>query len=139
VTGGSIIGSSSNHDVSIEWTSTGTGTLTVTENDGTCSSASEVYEVEVHNCTSVSEGEKELIKIYPNPADDMIFIKTTEIIDPGTSEWRIMNAVGNLVEWGSFKSGNEIITVNSSNYPAGIYLVQLITGSSSLTKRVVVR
>lgn len=74
------------------------------------------------------------VLVYPNPAQNQLFIQTEEIIN-GVS---VINMAGQTVKIIKSK-GTEKTILNLSDLSAGIYLVQVETSSDITIKRVVIQ
>ena len=70
--------------------------------------------------------------IYPNPARDQITIKSESIID----EVRIYNNMGQLVYSGEFN--DDQLTVNTSNFITGMYIVQVRSGKAIEVRKLII-
>ncbi|NVO02191.1 MAG: T9SS type A sorting domain-containing protein [Bacteroidetes bacterium] len=70
------------------------------------------------------------ISVYPNPARNIININSTEKI----SNVKVMNVVGSTIYNEAVNSNN--FKLNSSNYNAGIYFIQLDTKNGTITKKI---
>ena len=70
------------------------------------------------------------ISVYPNPANSMLNIASTERCD-----YRLINSTGQEVAVGSTQGLKQI---NVSNLPKGIYFLHLSTGSKVNTQKIVV-
>ncbi len=81
------------------------------------------------------------VSVYPNPANEVIGITLGEnYINSATVS--IADLTGNVVYTGSFNSSeikNGKIEINSSAFPAGMYLVKLETEKGNSIQRVVVQ
>ncbi|MCX6231510.1 MAG: T9SS type A sorting domain-containing protein [Bacteroidetes bacterium] len=69
--------------------------------------------------TGINETKQDIIEIYPNPATDLLNIKTT---DGNTAFIELRNTLGQVVYSTYFKSE---ISVNLKSYPKGLYFVSL--------------
>lgn len=65
-----------------------------------------------------------LFNIYPNPASDLLNIKS--FIDTGILEYSIMNANGKFIEQGKM-IGNK--SINTSTYANGLYLIKIFSAN----------
>ena len=86
-------------------------------------------------CTvGTTDFEENIVKLFPNPATESIFIETEELWE----SIRIMDTQGKIV---SSVSQVEIgkLEVNVSQYASGVYMILFKTGDKNLTKRFVVR
>jgi endoglucanase len=64
------------------------------------------------------------ISVYPNPANNRVFIKTTE---PATIE--VYNVVGEFMQ--VVKGSNEIVEINISSFASGIYFAKMQWGDGT--------
>ena len=83
-------------------------------------------------------GSDDFIKLFPNPATDVINI---EIDSKGTVNARLIDMVGNLIQEKSFNQqsmniGN--ITFNVEDLPGGIYFIRVETQSRVYSKLAVI-
>jgi hypothetical protein len=94
----------------------------------------EVIEFEVTENLGVDENIMLLVKIYPNPASDIITIDTkTEIIE----SIKIFDISGKLInDYGNSYSSSEKLDI--SNYAKGTYFLKVKTESGLTTKKIVV-
>ncbi|MFI5171078.1 MAG: MopE-related protein [Chitinophagales bacterium] len=72
------------------------------------------------------------IKIYPNPVNDILFIETENNIYPFVE---IINLAADIIY--SAKLSSLFTAINMSDYPAGIYAVQIKTNTGIITKKIV--
>jgi hypothetical protein len=82
---------------------------------------------------SISEINRSVIKLSPNPANSYV-----DIISGTPMKLEVYTILGNLIHKESLNEGSNIISV--SNYPAGVYIMKLIdktTGESFVQKLVV--
>ncbi len=78
------------------------------------------------------------IKIFPNPANDLININFTKPIDEEITV-RIFNIQGQLIAEKLVADNQDLIQMQTSTFATGIYLVQVRTESQRLTKRVTIQ
>lgn len=71
------------------------------------------------------------VSIYPNPADTMINISSTE--NQHITSIELFNMLGKKVLTTKAK------TLDVSNYPSGIYLIKISTEKNQITKRIVIQ
>ncbi|MEZ4918418.1 MAG: agmatine deiminase family protein [Saprospiraceae bacterium] len=83
----------------------------------------------------------ELKSIYPNPASAITCIPVqTESAVQG--EIKLVNALGQTVEsiyQGSIPSGQSNYFIDASQYPAGVYFVQLLYGTESIQQKLIIQ
>jgi len=83
--------------------------------------------ISVTKSTGVTDFTEESLAIYPNPANDMLFIRTNEVI----GKIRIYNNFGNkLIE----TLGSNSIDI--SNLNSGVYIISISTGIDILTRKI---
>ncbi|MBX7240604.1 MAG: T9SS type A sorting domain-containing protein [Bacteroidia bacterium] len=78
------------------------------------------------------------LKVYPNPTSNGIFTLEFNFNNEEEITVRIYNLIGKevLSEKTTSSSGVYDKTVNLSDYPKGIYIVEISNGSQKQTKRV---
>ncbi|MBK7028326.1 MAG: PKD domain-containing protein [Bacteroidales bacterium] len=77
VTGGSIYTGQGTNLVRIQWEGTGIGTLSVTEvTEQGCDGGSELFNVIIDPCPGLKESRESAIQLFPNPASDMIYLRS---------------------------------------------------------------
>lgn len=84
-----------------------------------------------HPAISVDENDVKPFAIYPNPADDIIVIEAEETI----IKVEIYDPTGLMVLHKDFDSNNTSIDV--STLQSGVYVINLTTGSGTVTRRFV--
>jgi hypothetical protein len=72
------------------------------------------------------------LKIYSNNGN--IFLTNA----PAQSEISILNLTGQVVLRGS-ANGNGLTTIHAGSLPEGIYIVNVVTGNQSVSKKVSIR
>ncbi len=82
-------------------------------------------EINSNNCStnSVNTANRKDFIVYPNPANDVLFLKTEE----PASLYQIYNAMGKFVDGGEVSQNNQI---KISNLRGGIYYLELESNSS---------
>jgi hypothetical protein len=73
------------------------------------------------------------IRIFPNPASDMITIQATEEINSVT----VLNYAGQVIQ--SSEVNARETSLNSSNWSSGIYFIKIETANGTQMKRISVR
>lgn len=84
-------------------------------------------------------GEGKLFSVYPNPANQSIQLKVAPI--SSTGKLTVCNLLGNVVveKELSASSVHSDENVNSSQWPAGLYLIQLKSGNKITTHKILVK
>lgn len=78
--------------------------------------------------SGIGEGECN-ITVYPNPANNMLFIE-----GDGIRKVTVYNALGQVVESGEC-TNQERVTLNTGNYEAGIYMLQIRIQNNTVRKQ----
>lgn len=108
------------------------GMVTVRSNDEEAGN----YEIDVYaNVTvGVNEfGEQVYVAVYPNPAKDLLMVKSNGDLQ----NVRIMNNIGQIVF--DQQAGVSNMQINISNFEAGVYFIQVETESGSSTQKIVIK
>jgi plastocyanin len=84
---------------------------------------------------SVTENQLNNVAVYPNPAQDVLFIELSGDID--NTQLEIYNLTGQQLLNGEFKSNNYQLEV--SNLPQGMYLMKLTRGAKHTVKNIVIK
>jgi hypothetical protein len=109
--------------------------VTETTADG-CEQASESFTVNIDDCTGLGENSIGSLKLFPNPAKDIL---NAEFTFAGQSQARIavFNAFGQKVSLQNVQSanGNFQVRISLSEFQNGIYTVQVKTGDGMLLQR----
>ncbi|WP_306643646.1 T9SS type A sorting domain-containing protein [Sanyastnella coralliicola] len=83
---------------------------------------------------SVSELGKASFDVYPNPANDVVYIANAESVG---AQIDILDMTGKVVFTQS-TNGNQTISVDTSNLNAGLYFVAMRTGESISTQKLII-
>lgn len=142
VQGGDITSGSGTNEVTVLWTTIGSGTVLVTETTAeNCIGISDTLDVMVDECLSLNEVSRgEVMKIYPNPANDFVIVNL-ESETSGRLEIIITNLMGKAILKSGFDymAGNNSFKMDVNEYKTGIYFVNVVTsdGSTQITKLIV--
>jgi hypothetical protein len=82
--------------------------------------------------TSVIDNKESLIKIYPNPASNVLNIEAGANVQMLT----IMNTAGQMVYQNSIEQGTTRIDIN--DYRSGVYILQIESEGQKITRKIVV-
>ncbi|MCD4788642.1 MAG: PKD domain-containing protein, partial [Bacteroidales bacterium] len=107
-------------------------TLTVTNAYGSDTKIIDDY-ITVDELTGINTVETTEIKIYPNPAKDILYISFTENLQFIS----ILNIMGEVVYTQDVSS--DLIKVNISDLKEGIYIVRIIAGKNLINKKIQVK
>ena len=123
----------------VEWDSDYRGQATIAYSyENTCgsTSVSESITVNVFNSTGVDEQEVPSVEVYPNPAHDMIHVRTFE---EGKTTLRVIDLMGKVVYEGGPSTGSGTLAIETSKFGgSGIYTLQVIQNDIVTNVRVVV-
>lgn len=84
--------------------------------------------------TGESESSKHSFVVYPNPVHDILSLVFHEK-DTMEGRVRLQNAAGQVLQNFDFQGNN--LTLNLKGYSSGIYLIEVSTGDTTLTRQVV--
>ena len=80
-------------------------------------------------------------QVYPNPFSDRATLAFTTPLG-GNVKMEVYNLLGSVVSSRTIaagKTGVNFITLQARDFPAGVYIVSLTDGKSTLTRRMVVK
>ena len=80
------------------------------------------------NLLSVDNAVLESFSVYPNPTTGVINIQSNTAID----SYIIYNQLGQVM-----KTGNDTNRIDINSFPRGLYMLQITSGNSSVTKKIV--
>ena len=108
-------------------------------NDCGESDYSEALTIDVYNSTMIDESQLSSITVYPNPANDFIRIKSSEI-SQGQVIIRIIDNQGKVVfNTKEGVTGNFFETsVDVSEFKSGLYDIQIVSDNSVVNTRVII-
>lgn len=111
--------------------------VTVT-NEHFCTGSDEIN-ITIYDDLS-AEGDKEpLLKVFPNPTQGNVNLLIEQIT--GMYFLNVYNESGNIIYQKEFSSsGNKFVKyLNFSQFPPGIYMVQIISGEKNLVERFIIK
>ncbi|MCL6259300.1 M64 family metallo-endopeptidase [Aquiflexum sp. TKW24L] len=103
--------------------------LTVRDQSGNTSVLE--IKVKVDIILSASDGENDFgtVKLYPNPAKELIQIEYVKTIDPLLQSIQVLDSQGRLInEWLDFEKSGKRISLDIGHLPSGQYFVRLDNG-----------
>ncbi len=134
VFGGVIVDGAGTYQVTVLWGNPGDGSVSVTETtDQGCSATAEILNVTIEICESVDEISSGNIRIYPNPARDLINIIINNNTDDPVKKILITNSLGQIIYDIEIKPGNSAESINISGHPAEVYFVRAISDKEVVT------
>ncbi|MCS7035924.1 MAG: T9SS type A sorting domain-containing protein, partial [Saprospiraceae bacterium] len=135
VTGGTIVGGQGTNAVSVDWTTTGAGTVRLSYTWGQNCPGSASRQVVVKQCLiSTQEPRLEGVWVAPNPFRESVSIRFDRPVQPDAM-LRLLSASGQLILEQKLADANTYL--NTAHLPAGTYLLQLIESGQTGTWRLV--
>jgi PKD repeat protein len=135
VTGGEITAGLGTHEIQVTWGEPGQGTVTVTETDAEgCSEVSAGFPVTIDDCTSLIENEEGGVTIYPNPARNVLNIKSYGQLS-GEITYSIVSTLGKVMMEGNMYLENGKNDVQISELPLGIYFLRMIDEEGTIVDK----
>jgi hypothetical protein len=125
------------HQSRVEWADDYRGQASISYRyENTCGSTSysEALTVNVYNSTGTDEHQTFVIEVYPNPAKDMIQVKTQMV---GAATLRIMDLLGRVVY--ECQMQHPECRIETSKFGGkGIYTLQIIQNNTMANARIVI-
>ncbi|CAN5180610.1 hypothetical protein BH23BAC1_BH23BAC1_34460 [soil metagenome] len=115
---------------------TGTATITINASDGV-NEVSTAFVVEVENITSVAnEALHKLVKIFPNPASDIIYLDLPE----GNFRVIIKSVHGSeIMEENFVKTQTSAINLSLKGVPSGVYVLNIISDKINFSRKLILK
>ena len=135
VTGGTIDSGQGTNEITVIWGAPGTGYVNLTETSADeCEGIATELIVNI-DPVGVTESFINEISLYPNPAGELLNIEMYSVKDANISI-QLVNQIGQIVVNRSenLSSGNNKITINTSNLQNGYYTLKLISADGSLVQ-----
>tara|TARA_B100000508_G_scaffold140085_2_gene140030 strand:+ start:39888 stop:42533 length:2646 start_codon:yes stop_codon:yes gene_type:complete len=113
----------------------GSHTITYTYQDGNGCENSATQTITVEGCASLDQ-ENSSIAVYPNPADEKIFVQVTN----GIEEVQIISALGQKIDHLNIEyiNSNEV-KVNVSHLARGSYFVKVKSKNETMIKKLIIK
>ncbi|MBE9467308.1 MAG: T9SS type A sorting domain-containing protein [Bacteroidetes bacterium] len=91
------------------------------------------YVTSINNITKVIPD----VNVYPNPSSDNVFVDLSNI--KMNADIFVFNSFGVLIKkFDKEKTNSNVVKINFSEYPAGLYLIQIITDNNKIVKKVLI-
>ena len=107
--------------------------LKVTDSEGCMNTESQA--IDLPKFSDVREIYEAGIRVYPNPAYDLVYVEFTKGLQEG-SKVNIMDLNGNVV--GEITPSSNVTMINVAGYSSGVYLLQIIDGTSTVYGRIMI-
>lgn len=135
VEGGTLLEGAGTEEITVLWDAPGTGNVSVTETSAADCQAITEMEVTIDECTAIDYNKLSSIKIYPNPAKDVITIDIIANFERQI-EVKVYNLLGELLIRKTIAPGTEKINIGIGDLQSGVYAVELTNkDEGSYTKR----
>jgi hypothetical protein len=138
VSGGTIVSGAGTYQVSVEWGDPGMGYVMVTEDNGTCSTTTEPFEVVIDESVGIGDNELHNLKVYPNPARNILNIDLGTNRELKDGMISLVNIQGKVVNTVKVTEGSGNIRINTSGVAPGLYWVQIVEDDRVIGARKVV-
>lgn len=121
-----------NYMIEIVPPSTCTSILKATDHNSSRSNTSHVFNPDGENDLSISEAQKNVFTIYPNPSTDIFYLQFNE---PESIQLvNVYDLSGNLV-YSNQEISNGILSLDVSLFESSMYLVEVITSTGTYYKK----
>jgi hypothetical protein len=141
VTGGNIVSGAGTSLITVNWSTPGTGTLTVSETSAqNCTGTSNAFNVVVDPCTGSEElAATHFITVFPNPAIGQISVTMNDA--SGTNRLlRFFDVTGRLAfELGIDDGAKRVEFVDLSHLKAGVYILHYVKEGRVVSQEKVVK
>ncbi len=107
--------------------------IKVTATDNSFESVSDIFSLEVAGSIFVNKIRSEDIKMYPNPAKEILNIEYDSFIE----KVEIINTQGKIIM--SINDKEKKHEINVSNLPSGIYLIKMSSSNNSIFNKFIVK
>ena len=138
VSGGTIVSGAGTYQLSVEWGDPGSGYVMVTEDNGTCSTSTEQFEVVIEEGTGIGDHELHKLKVYPNPAKNVLNIDLGSIRELKDGLISLINIQGHVINSLKVTEVLRNIRIDISDVAPGLYYVQIIEDDQIIGVRKVV-
>ncbi len=114
----------------------GEHTVTYTYIENGCENSAEQI-INVVNCVGIDENSEAVnLEIYPNPTTGQ-FSLNIDAVDLNNAELQVIDIVGKVIHVQNINvNGSEVINLDISNNPKGIYFVQIKNETQNISKKV---
>lgn len=86
----------------------------------------------------VHEWQGQQVTIAPNPTNALLFIRFAQTLSEALNV-EVFSLNGQLLQRHRFDNAGTELSLNLSEYPAGVYLVRLVNGNDALTERILLQ
>lgn len=93
--------------------------------------------IKVENCTGIEKHKASSLKVYPNPASDLVSIELPVI--SGSAEVRLLDARGQVIWIQSINIENYAAQMSLSNLMPGFYIMHVKHGLQTFAAKLIIR
>jgi hypothetical protein len=116
----------------IEVTTSGTYSVFVIDQNG-CEGTDEIT---ITFLSSINESENSLIKIYPNPANEQVFIELVDL--SADMELYLSDVTGKILSTGNIPAGTSSYELEIAHLAAGTYFISLRNSESIIVRKLLI-
>jgi subtilisin-like proprotein convertase family protein len=89
--------------------------------------------------TAIDEVEEAEIKVYPNPAKDILYVEVNDLFVGGDAQIKLYAMNGQTVYQKDIEGSSAVLeSINTSSLPAGLYFVSIVSNDFTKTIKVIV-
>ncbi len=129
VSGGDIVEGTGTHQITVNWTNPGQGSVNLTETTAEdCTGMAAEVLVTIDNCTGIDVNTAGEMSLYPNPVDQMLHV-TLDVKTADDAKVYVLNAFGQVVYSHTYSLSIEsnVLDINTSAFATGYYLIKVET------------
>lgn len=129
ITGGDIVEGAGTHQVTVNWTNPGQGSVNLTETTAEdCTGMAAEVLVTIDNCTGIDVNKAGEMSLYPNPVDQLLHV-TLDVKTADDAKVYVLNAFGQAVysQTSSLTKESNTLDINTASFAPGYYLIKVET------------
>ena len=129
VTGGDIVEGAGTHQITVNWTNPGQGSVNLIETTAEdCTGIAVEVLVTIDNCTGIEVNTAGEMSLYPNPVDQRLHV-TLDVKTADDAKVYVLNAFGQVVysQTYSLSTESNTLDINTTSFATGYYLIKVET------------
>ncbi len=141
VNGGTVVAGAGTATVTVNWTTSGTGSLLVVETSAlNCAGTSVAYNVSVNPCVGLEElPENGTFSIYPNPVQNRFSVKLSEKVG-SNCQLRLIDATGRMAATFAISTNSSLVEgIDISHLKSGFYTLLFVNDKRVVAQTKVVK
>lgn len=99
---------------------------------------SDALVVSVEDCTGLEEYENAAVRVFPNPAGNVLSV-ASDVLSMGNAEITMINIFGETVLEVNMGNSTRISTIDVSSLPEGVYFVEVKSPENNFIKKIVIK